>query len=83
MNIRDEAHRRAITYHRQLRGKRLKASDLDRIPGVGPKRKRALLKHFGSVADVTNTPQEELLKVPGINQALAEAIASFFSNNRE
>lgn len=72
--IRDEAHRFAITYHRNLRGKRSIGSALDEIPGIGPARKRALLRQFGSVKAIREADMEALLAVPGINQAAAEAI---------
>jgi excinuclease ABC subunit C len=80
MRIRDEVHRRAISYHRRLRGKGLTASVLDRIPGIGPKRKRALLNYFGSLDAVAGATAEELLKVPGISRTQAKTIAGFFSN---
>jgi excinuclease ABC subunit C len=79
MRIRDEVHRRAISYHRKLRDRDLTASALDRIPGIGPKKKQALLNHFISLDAVAGATVEELLKVPGIPPALAERIADFFS----
>ena len=72
--IRDEAHRFAITYHRTLRGKTTRASALDEIPGVGPKRKKDLLKHFGSVRRIREASLEELQQVPGISAKLAAEI---------
>ncbi len=69
--LRDEAHRFALAYHRNLRSKAAKKSFLDQIPGVGPKRKRALLKHFGSVKNVRAASVEALMQVEGINQKLA------------
>ena len=72
--IRDEAHRFALTYHRQLRSKSGLASALDDIPGVGPKRKRALLKHFGSLAKVREASLEELEAVPGLPAQVARNI---------
>ncbi len=81
MRIRDEVHRRAISYHRKLRGKDLTASILDRIPGIGLKKKKILLNHFGSLDAVTGATVEDLVKVPGIAPALAERIAGFFSGN--
>ncbi len=83
MRIRDEVHRRAISHHRKLRAKGLTASALDRIPGIGPKKKRSLLNHFGSLDAVAGATVEELLKVPGIPSALAERIADFFSGNHD
>jgi len=81
MRIRDEVHRRAISYHRKLRGKDLTSSILDRIPGIGLKKKRSLLNHFGTLDAVAGATVEELLKVPGISQTQAESIAGFFSGN--
>ncbi len=81
MRIRDEVHRRAISYHRKLRGKDLTASILDRIPGIGLKKKRSLLNYFGSLDAVAGAAVEELLKVPGITRTQAENIAGFFSGN--
>lgn len=79
MRIRDEVHRRAISYHRKLRKKDLTASALDRIPGIGPKKKQALLNYFISLDAVAGATVEELQKVPGIPPRLAERIAGFFS----
>jgi excinuclease ABC subunit C len=79
MRIRDEVHRRAISYHRKLRGRDLTASVLDRIPGIGLKKKRSLLNYFGSLDSVAGATVEDLLKVPGITPVLAERIAGFFS----
>jgi excinuclease ABC subunit C len=78
MRIRDEAHRRAITYHRKLRGKNLKGSELDLIPGIGAKRKKLLLRHFNDIHAVAEATVEALVSVQGINRALAESIFSFF-----
>lgn len=73
-HIRDEAHRFAITGHRQRRQKSRSRSELDDIPGVGPKRRRELLAHFGGVRAVKGASREELAKVTGINQKLADDI---------
>jgi excinuclease ABC subunit C len=72
--LRDEAHRFAITYHRQLRAKERLGSPLDTIPGVGPSRRKALLRHFGSLKRIRAATLEELRQVTGITQATAEAI---------
>ena len=72
--IRDEAHRFAIQYHRKRRGKQALHSDLDDIYGVGPKRKTMLLKHFGSVASIRSADLDVLATLPGINRKLAQAI---------
>lgn len=69
--IRDEAHRFAITYHRSQRGKAMTASAFDDIPGVGPARRKALLRHFGSLRRVREASIEELAEVDGISQGLA------------
>jgi excinuclease ABC subunit C len=72
--LRDEAHRFAITYHRDLRSKRQTRSAFDELPGVGPKRRRALLRVFGSAKRVREAPVEQIAAVPGIGAALAARI---------
>ena len=72
--LRDEAHRFAITYHRTLRDRKTVRSALDDLPGVGPKRKRELLKVFGSARRVREAPVEQIAAVPGIGRALAGRI---------
>ena len=72
--LRDEAHRFAITYHRDLRARRSVRSAFDDLPGVGPKRKRELLKVFGSIKRVRDAPVEQIAAVPGIGPALAARI---------
>ena len=72
--LRDEAHRFAITYHRQLRAKAQTKSALDDLPGVGPARKRALLRVFGSTRALRQASVEEIASVPGIGDALAGRI---------
>jgi excinuclease ABC subunit C len=72
--LRDEAHRFAITYHRDLRSKRQTRSAFDDLPGVGPKRRRALLRVFGSAKRVRDAPIEQIAAVPGIGAALAARI---------
>lgn len=76
--IQDEAHRFAITYHRSLRSKAQVHSVLDDIPGVGPNRRKALMKHFKSIEELQNAGVETLLEVPGITANVAESIYSFF-----
>jgi excinuclease ABC subunit C len=73
-HIRDEAHRFAITGHRQRRQKQRRRSELDDVPGVGPKRRRELLTHFGGLASIKGASREEIAKVPGISQKLADDI---------
>jgi len=72
--IRDEAHRFAIAYHRDLRRKAAVRSGFDDLPGVGPARRRALLRTFGSLKRVREAPVEQIAAVPGIGRALAERI---------
>ena len=72
--LRDEAHRFAITYHRQLRQKSLSVSVLDEIPNVGPRRKQALLQHFGSIEAIREASLDGLLSVKGIPRSVAENI---------
>jgi len=72
--VRDEAHRFAITSHRKLRTKEGLASRLDAIPGIGPARRKILIKHFGSIQDIQEATLEELTAVPGITPKLAQAI---------
>ena len=72
--IRDEAHRFAITFHRQVRQKTSIRSALDEIPGIGPTRKQALIKKFGSVRGIREASVEELSGTPGITRAVAERV---------
>ncbi len=74
--IRDEAHRFAISYHRDLRGKAMTASVLDVVPGLGPKRKKALLKAFGSVKKMRSATAKEIAAVKGIPRDVAEDVAA-------
>jgi len=73
-HLRDEAHRFAITYHREKRARRALRSPLDDIPGVGASRKKALLKRFGSLARLRTADPEEIQQVPGVGKALARTI---------
>ena len=79
--IRDEAHRFAITYHRRLRGKRNLESVLDHIEGIGPKRRKALYKHFGNLDAMRVAELEELKSVEGMNKKAALAVYEFFRRN--
>lgn len=73
-HIRDEAHRFAITYHRQQRSKRMRHSQLDSIPGLGASRRSSLVKHFGSVAQLKKASVEEISEVKGFGPVLAEKV---------
>ena len=73
-HIRDEAHRFAIAGHTARRGKKLTQSPLDQVPGIGPKRKKALLQHFGGLQSITSASVRDLAKAPGISRDLAEEI---------
>ncbi len=73
--VRDEAHRFAIAYHRAKRGKAATASALDDVPGLGPARRKALVKHFGSVRKLSAASVEEIAAVPGIGPRLAATIS--------
>ena len=81
--IRDEAHRFAITYHRNLRSKRNLVSILDHIPGIGPKRRQALREHFGTIPKIREASFEKLLEVNGMNKGSAQAIQDFFKDPKK
>lgn len=72
--VRDEAHRFAITYHRQQRSKRMRASALDSVPGLGPARRADLVKHFGSVKKIKAASVEEIQEVKGVGPKLAQNV---------
>jgi hypothetical protein len=77
--LRDEAHRFAITFHRKLRRERNFRSMLEEIPGIGDKRKRALLAHFGSLKRIRAASPEEIAQVEGFNLQLAERVKRFLA----
>ncbi|MBT3530029.1 MAG: excinuclease ABC subunit UvrC [Gammaproteobacteria bacterium] len=79
--VRDEAHRFAITGHRQRRAKARKQSALEQIPGLGPKRRRDLLRHFGGQQEIVRASESDLAKVTGISKKLAENIYEYLHNN--
>jgi excinuclease ABC subunit C len=79
-DIRNEAHRFAIEYHRKLRGKEGIASGIDSIPGIGPKRRTALLKKFGSLQGLKEAGVDEIAAVDGMSRAVAEAIVEWLRN---
>ena len=75
--VRDEAHRFAITYHRKTRGRTSLKSALDLVPGVGPSRKRALMRRFGSVKAIREASELELASTPGMTQRLAAKVKDY------
>ena len=81
--IQDEAHRFAIEYHRSLRSKAQVKSTLDDIPGVGPVRRKALMRHFKSIQEIREATREELLQVPELNERAVEDILEFFAQKRD
>ncbi|MCM1183966.1 MAG: excinuclease ABC subunit UvrC [Roseburia sp.] len=81
--IQDEAHRFAITYHRSLRSKAQVHSVLDDIPGVGPSRRKALMKYFKSIEELRGADRETLSQVPGVTANVAESIYTFFRKREE
>ena len=81
--LRDEAHRFAITYHRNIRKKRNLVSILDHIQGIGPKRRQALWKHFGTLDKIREAGEAELAAIPGMNAAAAKSVCDFFTAVKE
>jgi len=81
--VRDEAHRFAITYHREKRSRAMTTSVLDNIPGLGQTRRKALLRHFGSVKRLRAATVDELTEVPGIGRHTAESIAAALAQNTQ
>ncbi len=75
--VRDEAHRFAVNYHRKLRSRRITHSMLERIPGIGPEKRKSLLKHFGSLAKIRSADIEKLKDVTGISDKLAFLISDY------
>jgi excinuclease ABC subunit C len=78
---RDEAHRFAVSYHQKLRHKEGIMSALDSIPGIGPRRKKALLKKFGSIEAIREASSEELSQTEGITLALARKVKEYLGNS--
>ncbi len=81
--VRDEAHRFALSYHKKLREKKLKESLLESIPGVGKRRRDALLKHFGSLENLRKATVEDIMRVPNISEDLAKRIHEYLRENKE
>jgi len=75
--IRDEAHRFAVEYHRRLRSKAATASRLEEIPDIGPRRRQALLKHFGSIEAIAEASVDDLAGIPGMNLAAAQRLKEY------
>ena len=80
--IQDEAHRFAIEYHKSLRSKAQVKSILDDIPGVGPARRKALMRHFANLSDIAEASAEEIAKIPEFTPAAAEAVVTFFRDKK-
>jgi excinuclease ABC subunit C len=76
--VQDEAHRFAIEYHRSLRGKAQVRSVLEEIPGIGPARRKALMRKFGSLEEIKNATAEELAEIPELNEKVAKEILAYF-----
>ena len=81
-SIKDEAHRFAIEYHRSLRSKTQVKSVLDDIPGVGPARRKALMRHFKSLEEIRQATVEELMEIPEMNERTAQEIVAFFASQK-
>jgi len=81
--IQDEAHRFAIEYHRSLRSKSQVHSVLDEIPGIGPERRKALMRHFKSIEEIRTATKEQLTEVPEIPAHIAEQMIAFFDKKRK
>ncbi|HEX7737607.1 MAG TPA: helix-hairpin-helix domain-containing protein, partial [Ktedonobacteraceae bacterium] len=77
--IRDEAHRFGITYHRKLRSEKTFKSVLDEIPGIGPRRKKALMLHFGSVKAISAASVDEMAALDGMTRDAAEKVKEYIS----
>ena len=75
--LRDEAHRFAITFHRQLRSQKSLKSKIDDVPGIGPKKRKLLINHFGSMKNIQKSSIEEISSLPGINKSLAKTLLEF------
>ena len=80
MAVRDEAHRFAVEYHRKVRKKNTLESKLNKIPGIGPAKVRALISEFGSVAAVAAAPLEQLAGVKGFSEVLARKVLSYLND---
>ena len=81
--VRDESHRFAITFHRELRGKAMTVSILDEVEGVGPTRKRAIMKHFGSFKRLKSASVDEISSVRGVPADVAQSVYDALRMNRD
>jgi len=81
--VRDEAHRFGVTHHRGLRSKSATQSQLEEIPGVGPARRRALLKHFKNIEAIRQATPDKLSQAPGMTKAAAQAVYLHFLAGKE
>jgi excinuclease ABC subunit C len=81
--LRDEAHRFAVSFHRQQRGERMKRSRLSDIPGLGPKRVKELLAHFHSIDAIQLASPEQIAAAPGVGPALARQVWDYFHPSDE
>jgi excinuclease ABC subunit C len=79
--VQEEVHRFAIDYHKSTRGKNMLRSELDDAPGIGPKRRNALLSHFGSTERIKAATEDELSKAPGMTGSAAKKLAEYFSDS--
>ena len=81
MGIRDEVHRRAVTYHRKLRKKETIKSALDLVPGIGPTKRKLLLKEFGSIEAIRQATEDELAQVKGVTRTMAVEMKKILLNS--
>jgi excinuclease ABC subunit C len=81
--VRDEAHRFAVEYHRKVRDRAASKSILDEVAGIGPARKKALLRHFGSVEKITSVPEAELARAPKMTKRAAQVLFDYLHGARE
>ena len=77
IGVRDEVHNYAVTYHRKLRGEGMLRSVFDDLPGIGQKRRDALLEHFTSLEDLAAAPVEQIAAVPGMTARAAQSVKTF------
>lgn len=83
IGVRDEVHHYAVSYHRKLRGSAMLRSVFDDLPGIGQKRRDALLEHFTSLEDLASAPVEQIAQVPGMNLRAAQSVKEFLVRRAE